>query len=186
MKSRFTLILCVLLILGSVGAVFAQTAPKPQVTNLVKNGDFEKCAREWPNWPTDWRITFKGGDGYEPVKTEAKAPDTNHRFIGWAEKVYNFTLSQNITGLTAGKYTLAADFRLNPDSVVEDIVMRVYSGSTLLKSRSVRAELFAADRETDVRFELTDIQVTGAAVRIEFAGTNILKYIGIDNVAFFK
>jgi hypothetical protein len=184
MKNKLTLILCVLLILGSIGTVFAQT--NPQVTNLVKNGDFEKYAKEWPNWPNDWRITWKGGDGYEPVKTEVKAPDTNRRFIGWAEHTYNFTLSQNITGLTAGKYTLAADFRLNPDSELKDIVMSVYSGTTLLKSKSVLAELLAAKRETDIRFELTDIQVTGAVVRIEFTGTNILKYIGIDNVVFFK
>jgi len=184
MKNKLTLILCVLLIFGSMGMVFAQTAPA--APNLVKNGDFERFSKEWPNWPNDWSIKWKGGDGYEPVKTEVKAPDTNRRFIGWAEKIYNFTLSQNVTGITAGKYNLSADFRLNPDSVVEDITMSVYSGTTLLKTRSVRAELMAAPRETDVKLKLTDIQVSTPVVRIEFTGTNILKYIGIDNVVFSK
>jgi len=175
MKNKFTLILCVLLIFGSVGMAFGQ-AP----ANLVRNGDFAKVAKEWPNWPSDWAPTWKGGDGYESVKTE------NGRFIGYAENTYSFTLSQNITGLAKGTYTLAADFRLNPDSVVENIVMNVYAGTTLLKSRSVRAELFAVPRETDVKFELTGIAVSTPVVRIEFAGTNIKKYIGIDNVVFTK
>ena len=175
MKSKLTLILCVLFFFGSFAAVFAQTD-----NNLVRNGDFANVAREWPNWPTNWQPTWRGGDGYEPIKTE------NGRFIGWAENTYSFTLSQSVTGLTAGTYTLAADFRLNPDSTAENIVMNVYSGTTLLATRNVRAELFAQPRETDVRFELTGIRVSTAAVRIEFAGTNILKYIGIDNVVFTR
>ena len=177
MKNKFLLILAVLLIAASFGSVFAQTPPNP---NLVKNGDFARFAKEWPNWPFDWSPTWKGGDGYEPVKTE------NGRCIGYAENLFSFTLSQNITGLSKGKYSLSADFRLNPDSVVEDIKMNVYAGKDLLKSKSIRAELFAAEKETDVRFELADIQVNGAVVRIEFAGTNIKKYIGIDNVVFIK
>ena len=176
MKNKFFLILAVLLIAGSFGSAFAQTPPP----NLVKNSDFAKFAKEWPNWPFDWNIKWKGGDGYEPVKTE------NGRCIGYAENLFNFTLAQNITGLSKGKYTLAAEFRLNPDSAAEDITMSVYAGKDLLKSKSIRAELFAAAKETDIRFELGDIQVAGAAVRIEFNGVNVKKYIGIDNVVFSK
>ena len=168
------LIMCVLFIGCASSATVSETG------NYVQNGDFSKFGGEWPNLPFNWRTTWKGGDGYEPIKTE------DGRFIGWAENIYSFTLSQNITGLTEGTYTLFADFRLNPDSVVEDIVMNVYSGSTLLKSKSVRDELFAVPRETDVPFELSDIEVTGRSVRIEFVGTNILKYIGIDNVVFSR
>ncbi|MCL2126773.1 MAG: hypothetical protein FWH38_00845 [Treponema sp.] len=176
MKIKFSMIFCVLLIFCTFGTLFAQAANP----NLVKNGDFSRAAREWPNWPNDWNITWKGGDGYEPVKTEKE------KFCGYAENTFSFTLVQNITGLAAGSYTLSADFRLNPDSVAEDIVMNVYSGATLLKSRSVRAELFAAAKETDVRFDLTGIQVKSPAARIEFAGTNIKKTIFIDNVVFSK
>jgi hypothetical protein len=154
-------------------------SPVSSANNYVRNGNFSDIAGQWPNLPLYWDTACTGGDGSSPIKTE------DGRFIGWAQNVYSFTLSQDITGLTAGTYSLYAYFRLNPDSVVEDIVMNVYSGETLLKSRSVRSELLAAPRETDVRFELKDIQVTNTAVRIEFAGTNILKYIGIDNVVFF-
>ena len=175
MKNKFLLILVALLIFGSFGSVFAQTAP-----NLVKNSDFAKFAKEWPNWPFDWNIKWKGGDGYEPVKTE------NGRCIGYAENLFNFTLAQNVTGLSKGKYSLSADFRLNPDSVAEDITMSVYAGNNLLKSKSIRADLFAKPKETDVRFELDDIQVSSAAVRIEFTATNVKKYVGIDNVVFCK
>jgi len=181
MKNKLFLFLVVLFIFSSIGTVFGQAANP----NLVRNGDFSRIAREWPNLPLDWNTTYRGGDGFSPIKSE------DGRFIGWAENIYSFTLAQNITGLTNGRYNLAAEFSLNPDSVVGDITMNVYSGSTLLKSRSVRNELFAVPRDNDgrvrdIRYELTDIQVTGATVRIEFVGTNILKYIGIDNVVFTR
>jgi hypothetical protein len=156
-----------------IGAVSA-------IKNYVKNGNFSNVASVWPNLPAEWDTTCTGGDGHSPVKTE------DGRFIGWANNAYSFTLSQDITGLAGGTYSLSAYFRLNPDSVAGDIKMNVYSGETLLKSRSVRAELFAAPRETDVEFKLTDIAVTGDTVRIEFAGANIVKYIGIDNVVFSR
>ena len=154
--------------------------PVTEDGNFIQNGDFARFGSEWPNLPFNWRTTWKGGDGFEPIKTEAG------RFIGWAQNIYSFTLFQDIRGLTEGKYNLSAELRLNPDSEVGDIVMNVYSGSTLAKSRSVRAELLAAPRETDVLFELTDIDITGSSARVEFAATNILNYIGIDNVRFSK
>jgi hypothetical protein len=158
----------------------ATAAPVSDSGNYVLNGDFSKFGSEWPNLPYNWRTTWKGGDGYEPIKTE------DGRFIGWAENIYSFTLFQSISNLVPGTYTLSAEFRLNPDSVVEDIVMNVYSGAALVKSKSVRDELFSVPRETDVLFELGGIEITGRTVKIEFAGTNILKYIGIDNVVFSK
>ena len=151
------------------------SAPAP---NLVKNGNFSLCESVWPNLPLYWDITSTGGDGHSPVKTE------NGRFVGWANNVYSFTLSQDITGLDAGTYTLSADFRLNPDSVIDDITMSVYSGASLIKSKSVCADLLAAPRETDTKYELSGIEITGPEAKIEFAGTDILKFIGIDNVIF--
>jgi hypothetical protein len=168
------LIMCVLFI-GCVSP-----GQVSETGNYVKNGDFSRVGNEWPNLPANWSTTWKGGDGYEPIKTE------DGRFIGWAENMYSFTLFQNISGIAEGTYSLSAELRLNPDSVVESIVMNVYSGSTLLKSKNATAELLAAERETDVLFELTGIEVTGRSVKIEFAGTNILKYIGIDNVVLSK
>ena len=148
--------------------------------NYIKNCDFSKFGKDWPNLPFNWSNTWKGGDGYEPIKTE------DGRFIGWAENTYNFTLYQNVTGLSSGTYVLFAEFRLNPDSVIEDLTMSVYSGKNLLKSLDVGPDLRGAERETDILFELGDIEVTGGSVRVEFAGNNILKYIGIDNVVFSK
>ena len=183
-KLVWALFICVLCI---VFFGCASSAPASEETgNYVKNGDFSKFGSEWPNLPFSWSTTWKGGDGYEPIKTEVLAPDTNRRFLGWAENIYSFTLSQNISGLTAGTYTLSAEFRLNPDSIVEDIVMNVYSGGSLIKSKSVREELFASPRETDVLFELPGIEITGRTAKIEFVGVNIIKYIGIDNVIFSK
>ncbi|MCL2126772.1 MAG: hypothetical protein FWH38_00840 [Treponema sp.] len=178
MKIKFVLalVVCVLLF----GCASSAQVSETDTGNFVRNGDFSRFGTEWPNLPFNWSTTWKGGDGYEPIKTE------DGRFIGWAENIYSFTLFQNISGLTEGTYTLSAEFRLNPDSTAEDIVMNVYSGSTLLKSKSVRDELFAAPRETDVLFELNDIAVSGRSVKIEFAGTNILKYVGIDNVVFSR
>ncbi|MCL2127514.1 MAG: glycoside hydrolase family 26 protein [Treponema sp.] len=153
--------------------------PASVTGNYVLNGNFSSTAAAWPNLPEGWDTEWTGGDGSSPVKTE------DGRFIGWAKNAYSFTLSQTITGLAEGTYSLSADFRLNPDSAAEDIVMNAYSGETLLKSASVRAGLFAAPRQTDVRFSLAGIPVTDAEARIEFAGNNILNYIGIDNVSFF-
>ena len=173
-------IFIVTLIIGVLFIGCASSGSVSESGNLVKNGDFSRFAGEWPNLPFNWSTTWKGGDGYEPIKTE------DGRFIGWAENIYSFTLAQNITGVSPGTYTLFAEFRLNPDSIVEDIKMSVYSGSTLLASKSVRDELFAVPRETDVLFELSGIEISERSAKIEFAGTNILKYIGIDNVVFSK
>ena len=148
--------------------------------NFIKNGDFAKFGADWPNLPYNWSTTWKGGDGYEPIKTE------NGRFIGWAENIYNFTLYQNVSGLPAGTYTLFAEFRLNPDSIVEDLTMSVYSGKNLIKSLDIGPDLRGEERETDVLFELSGIEVKGGSVKVEFAGANIKKYVGIDNVVLSK
>ena len=178
MKIKFIVYLVIFALF--FGCASSATVSEPGDGNYVRNGDFSRFASEWPNLPNNWSTTWKGGDGYEPIKTE------DGRFIGWAENIYSFTLFQNISGLAEGTYFLSAEFRLNPDSAAEDIVMNVYSGSTLLKSKSVREELFSLARETDHLFELTDIEITGRSVKIEFSGTNILKYVGIDNVVFSK
>jgi hypothetical protein len=180
MKNCLVLALMIIYVLFS-GCASAGGGAAPEAgANLIRNGDFARFSNEWPNLPSNWTTTWKGGDGYEPIKTE------DGRFIGWAENIYSFTLSQNITGLTEGVYSLSAEFRLNPDSIVEDIVMNVYSGSTLVKSMSVVADLLAAPRETDLLFEMTGIEITGRSAKVEFAGTKILKNIGIDNVVFTR
>ena len=179
LKIALALIICALLI-SCASAGGSGDSGVDGSGNYVRNGDFSRFASDWPNLPYNWSTTFKGGDGYSPIKTE------NGRFIGWAENLYSFTLHQNIAGLTPGKYFLTAEFRLNPDSIVDDMVMNVWSGRTLLASLSVAAELRGAPRETDIMYELLDIDVPSNSVRIEFIGTDILKYIGIDNVFFAK
>jgi len=179
MKSKFILILAVLLVIGTTGAIFAQTAGP----NLIKNGDFSKHPTAWPALPNDWNFRWSDGDGYEPIKTE------DGRFIGWAEKPYSFALLQNITNPAAGTYTLSAYFRLNPDSNVVNngkVTMSVFSGRTLIKQRVIHTELLAMPREKDHFFDLKDIPITGGVIRIEFEGVNISKYIGIDNVVFSR
>jgi len=179
-KLLWVLFICVLCI-GFFGCA-SSASVSDETGNYVRNGDFAKIGSEWPNLPFNWNVSYQGGDDENgsPIKTE------NGRLIGWARHAYSFKLSQNIKGIPAGTYTLCAELRLNSDSEVGDIVMNVYSGSKLIKSKSVRDELSAATRETDVLFELTDIEITGSSAKIEFVGTNIVNYIGIDNVIFFR
>ena len=182
MKVVLALVACLLLIgfAGCASSGGGGGGAAVDSDNYIKNGDFSRFGSDWPNLPYNWSTTFKGGDGYEPIKTE------NGRFIGWAENKYEFTLYQNVTGLPAGTYTLYAEFRLNPDSIIEEITMSVYSGKDLLKSLDVGPDLRGEPRETDILFELKDIVVSGGSVKVEFAGANILKYIGIDNVVLTK
>ena len=173
-KIVFALVVCALLI----GCASTQ-GPVVEKDNYITNGEFTRVASEWPNLPFNWSTTFKGGDDYDPIKTESG------RFCGYAENTYSFTLYQNVTGLPAGKYTFAAEFILNADTTVQEIKMNVYSGRTLVKSLDVGTELRGLPRETMHLFELTDIDASGS-VRVEFAVNSIVKTIFIDNVVFFQ
>ncbi|MDE7266769.1 MAG: glycosyl hydrolase 53 family protein [Lachnospiraceae bacterium] len=76
--------------------------------NLLKNGDFEKASsdNEWA--PADWTISWAGGFEYKK-DSNADAQKGNH--ISWwvSAESAEISISQSLTDIASGKYTISAD-----------------------------------------------------------------------------
>ncbi len=152
-----------------------KTADLPPI-NYVTNGDFAMVNEEWPHLPLSWNTAYEGGDGWSPIKGE------NGSFIGYANNAYTFTLSQEISGTESGLYQLLANIRLN-DGIVEDVVMTVKTGDTILAQQSVLSRLAA---NTTVPVSLENIPVGTENITVVLSGTIGSKGLAIDDVALHR
>jgi hypothetical protein len=144
--------------------------------NYITNGDFTSLGTEWPNLPVGWDTAYTGGDGWSPIKGE------NGTLVGYATAPYTFTLSQEVTGLASGYYKLTASIKLN-DGPVNDVIVRVMAGDTVLSEISVYSRLAV---NTPVTVSLENIPVSAEAITVIIYGDIASKGMAIDDVSLIR
>jgi hypothetical protein len=144
--------------------------------NYITNGDFTLVGSQWPNIPVDWVASYEGGDGWSPVKGE------NGALVGYADNAYTFTLSQAVSGIEDGLYKLSANIKLN-DGIVNDVVMTVKAGETVLAQQSVFSHLAA---NTSVPVSIENIPIGTDTVTVTISGDIGSKGLTIDDVALIR
>lgn len=139
---------------------------------LLQNGDFNSLEADWPNLPVDWDTSYKGGEGWSPIKGE------NESFVAYSGQPYTFDLSQTVT-LGSGVYSLSALMTLN-DGVNNDVEMIATIGNDILVSKSVLEELIAST-PTDVTLDQISISET-SEITFTIRGDFESKGLSIDDV----
>lgn len=102
-----SLLLIMPILLGMIPAVFA--AGEAEATNYVTNGGFDTISGTWDTSPVGWAIT-------ESNSASAAAPDVGRsgngvQFGGSSTESFDGTVTQTVTDLSAGTYTLSFYFK---------------------------------------------------------------------------
>lgn len=178
-KKAVSLVLALALAVSS--QMFPQTelTVRAEETNLLANGDFEGVTAE------GWTITL-GGETYNPTvkavgSDEYMTNNTTAYMNVWNENAdAEFSMSQEVTGLTAGIYTASVDLEGEAPSTVKAEL--TFSAG----EKSVQAATTGYNNWTTITLE--DITVEdGGSITVALTGTLGAGYwMDIDNVTLTK
>ncbi|SHO49139.1 carbohydrate binding domain-containing protein [Anaerocolumna xylanovorans] len=175
---------------GTDGLVFAiqkVTLYKTADVNHMPNGDMESHNADWPNLPEGYTVTYTGGDGWSPVKTETNGHQAgstadvegSRKFAGYADNAYTYDLSREVSGLRAGTYELSAWIKLSSDGSFGDGYMEALVNGT---NRN-QVHYDNTQKGKWVQLTLTGIKVTdGDLFACHFYGEVTKKGFGLDDI----
>ncbi|MCL6454581.1 MAG: glycosyl hydrolase 53 family protein [Alicyclobacillus sp.] len=187
---------------GSLVTSYDFTVDEAQDSNLVPNGGFDTAASLGP-----WRLSGvpEGGDGSSYVfdATDSATPGIvyagNGAFQYWSAKPYQFTLSQTVTGLPNGVYTLSVESAgannsiLQPDGrATNDASKATLTLSAETTSTSESVNMINEGTNTNGwnqwnRFEVPNIVVRDGVCSISFTVDASAGYWGyLDHVSLVR
>ncbi len=175
---------------GTDGLVFAiqkVTLYKTAGVNYMPNGDMESFAADWPNLPEGYTVTYTGGDGWSPVKTELNGHRTgstadaedSRKFAGFADNAYTYDLSREVRDLREGVYELSAWVKLASDGTFGDGYMEALVNG----SSQNQVHYDNTQKGKWVQLTISGIKVSGGDLfACHFYGEVTKKGFGLDDI----